>query len=340
MQMDTANSVRHSWLALALLTVLGTSGVAAGDPPVIPMRDFFRNPEQIQFQLSPNGEYVAFLKPWQTRLNVHVQRIGDDEVTRVTSATERDIYGFTWKGNDRILYVQDQGGDENFRLYAVGIDGTSPKDLTPFEKTQTRFVDELEDNDTEILISLNKRDPRIFDVYRVNVDTGEKCIIARNLFGAIRTHHAVSCNLVQAGRIVGGRTGLCREHSVMNSVFVNCPKRIMFSRAETNAADGNLYDARNAATSFCIELPAPQVLLDLAAWQEHYGLDANSRQAIIDAEFDPETLELTLTIEGEIPKCAPEGLPRGVIAEDAATPGPFDLKLGKQVIRLGAALER
>ena len=180
MQMYAAIPVRRSWLALALLLILGVSSAAAADAPLIPMKDFFRNPEKLSFQLSPNGEYVAFLMPWQTRLNVHVQKIGEDEVARVTSATERDILGFTWKGNDRILYLQDQGGDENYRLYAVGIDGSNPKNLTPYEKIQTRFVDELEDNDSEVIISHNHRDPRIFDVFRVNVDTGAEELIAQN----------------------------------------------------------------------------------------------------------------------------------------------------------------
>jgi len=181
--MRTMTSVRYVVLALAVLLCAGSMVATAAEPPLIPMRDFFRNPDQVAFELSPNGEYVAFLMPWQNRLNVHVQKVDADPATapvRVTSATERDVYGFVWKGNDRILYVQDTGGDENFRLYSVRIDGTNVKDLTPFAGIQTRFVDELIDNDTEMLISLNRRDPRIFDVYRVNVDTGDLTLIAEN----------------------------------------------------------------------------------------------------------------------------------------------------------------
>ena len=102
-----------------LLVLAGIGGFAmtgtsiAQQPPVIPMKDFFRNPEKVCFQLSPNGEYLAFLAPWQSRLNVHVQKIGEEKVTRITEATERDIMGYAWKGNGRIVYVQDTGGDEN-----------------------------------------------------------------------------------------------------------------------------------------------------------------------------------------------------------------------------------
>jgi hypothetical protein len=109
-------------------------------PRVIAMKDFFRNPEKAAFRLSPDGQYLALLKPWQTRLNVHVQKIGEDEERRITSATERDIAGYFWASNTRIAYVQDKGGDENFRLYAVNIDGSEEKDVTPFEKVRVQLI--------------------------------------------------------------------------------------------------------------------------------------------------------------------------------------------------------
>jgi dipeptidyl aminopeptidase/acylaminoacyl peptidase len=148
--------------------------------PLIPMKDFFRNPEKSAFTLSPNGEYLAFMMPWQNRMNVHVQKIGSDEFTRITSATERDLAGYFWGNNSRICYIKDKGGDENYRLYAVDIDGSNQKDLTPFEKVQVQVVDELKDNDEEMLIAMNKRDARIFDVYRININTGDMNMSAEN----------------------------------------------------------------------------------------------------------------------------------------------------------------
>ena len=148
--------------------------------PLIPLKDFFRNPTKEAYSLSPNGEYLAFLQPWETRLNVFVEKIGSGQATRVTSAKERDIENYAWKGNDRIVYVQDRGGDENYRLYAVGIDGSNPKDLTPFEKVRAQIIDRLEQNQSEILVGLNKRVPEVFDAYRINVNTGEMQMIAEN----------------------------------------------------------------------------------------------------------------------------------------------------------------
>jgi len=144
------------------------------------MKDFFRNPPKVGYSLSPNGEYLAFMQPWENRLNVFVEKIGSGQATRVTGAKERDIAGYAWKGDNRLVYIQDTGGDENYRLYAVGVDGSNPKDLTPFEKVRAQIIDRLERNESEILVGLNKRVPQVFDVYRINVNTGEMQMIAEN----------------------------------------------------------------------------------------------------------------------------------------------------------------
>ncbi|MEA2006137.1 MAG: S9 family peptidase [Acidobacteriota bacterium] len=147
---------------------------------LIPMEDFFRNPEKTGFSLSPDGEHLAFMKPWKNRLNIHVQKIGEEDVIRITSATERDIAGYFWANNNRIAYVQDRGGDENFRLYAVNINGSDEKELTPFKKVRVQLIDELKEDDEHILIGMNKRDARVFDAYRINVNSGEMEMIAQN----------------------------------------------------------------------------------------------------------------------------------------------------------------
>lgn len=168
-----------------LFLILFQSVVFSNEPtkqeaPLIPLKDFFRNPEKTSFTLSPDGLHLAFMMPWENRLNVHVQKIGSEEVTRITSATERDIAGYFWANNNRIVYVQDKGGDENFRLYAVNIDGKEPKDLTPFEKVRVMVIDDLDENEEEMIISMNKRNPQFFDVYRININTGEMEMIAEN----------------------------------------------------------------------------------------------------------------------------------------------------------------
>ena len=148
--------------------------------PLIPMKDFFKNPTKTSFLLSPNGEYLAFMQPWETRMNVYVQKIGEDKETRLTSAAERDIAGFIWAGNGRIAFIQDNGGNENFHLFIVDLDGSNLKELTPFDGVRVNLVDDLEDEDDFMLIGMNKRDSRVFDVYRINVASGEMEMIAEN----------------------------------------------------------------------------------------------------------------------------------------------------------------
>ena len=174
--------MRTRIISLLVVLVVFIFGCAPKEqiPSLIPMEDFFKNPESTGYDLSPDGEHLAFLKPWQTRLNVHVQKIGEEEVTRVTSATERDIAGYIWANNERIAYVQDTAGDENFRLYAVNIDGSGFQELTPFEKVRVGIVDELENDPEHMLIDMNKRDARVFDVYRININTGQMEMIAQN----------------------------------------------------------------------------------------------------------------------------------------------------------------
>ena len=148
--------------------------------PLIPMEDFFRNPDKSSFQISPDGQHIAYMKPWKTRMNVHVINVKTTDETRLTSSEDRGIYGYGWLGNNRIGYAKDDGGDENTHFFSVNIDGTNEIDLTPFENVQTRMIDDLEDDPDHIILGLNKRDPRIHDAFRVNVTDGTMKLIAEN----------------------------------------------------------------------------------------------------------------------------------------------------------------
>ncbi len=149
-------------------------------PSKYSVEDFFRNPERSNYQLSPGGTYLSFLAPVQRRQNVFVQQIGRSDVVQLTSETDRDISGYGWANNDRLLYIKDAGGDENFQLYAVNKDGSDPKDLTPFDGVRIQIIDGLEDIDDEIIIGMNKNNPQLFEPYRLNVNSGELHQLAEN----------------------------------------------------------------------------------------------------------------------------------------------------------------
>jgi dipeptidyl aminopeptidase/acylaminoacyl peptidase len=172
-------------LALALLgacaQAMEMNPAKPESAPLIPLRDFFRNPEGASYQVSPGGDYISWLAPWENRLNVFVQASdGSGEPRRLTDATKRDIAGYFWAAKDQIVYLQDDGGDENFHLYAVDADGGNRRDLTPFPGVRVGVVDDLRDDEDHLLISMNKRDARVFDVFRLNARTGEMELVAEN----------------------------------------------------------------------------------------------------------------------------------------------------------------
>jgi len=155
------------------------SHATTSSAPLLPLRDFFRNAEQAGHQISPDGRFLSYTAPYERRMNVFVRPLAGGEATRVTSETARDISGYFWKGN-RIVYVKDFGGDENFHVVVADLDGSALKDLTPGENVRAEIVDDLEDDDNHLILSHNRRDAEVFDVYRVDLRSGAETLIAQN----------------------------------------------------------------------------------------------------------------------------------------------------------------
>jgi dipeptidyl aminopeptidase/acylaminoacyl peptidase len=146
----------------------------------IPLEDFFKNPEKTSYQISPDGKYFSYMAPYENRMNIFVQKVGKDKATRLTGETDRDISGYYWANPNRLLYLKDDGGDENFSVYGVDKNGKNQKCLTCFEGVRTQIIDDLEDIPDEIIIGLNKRNPQVFDPYRLNIESGDMTMLAEN----------------------------------------------------------------------------------------------------------------------------------------------------------------
>ncbi len=146
----------------------------------IPLEDFFKNPEKARYQISPDGKYFSFMAPFEKRMNIFVQEIGTATAVRLTSAKDRDISSYFWKNPSRIVYLKDTGGDENFKLYGVNIDGSNLQCFTDFPKVRTEVLDDLYDFPDEMIIGMNKRNPEVFDPYRLNIVTGKMTQLAEN----------------------------------------------------------------------------------------------------------------------------------------------------------------
>ncbi|MEP7232212.1 MAG: S9 family peptidase [Ginsengibacter sp.] len=172
------------WLASVLVLSLTAYSYQSREEKaaIISVEDFFKNPEKFSWRISPDGEYISYLAPYNGHTNVFVKKIAAADAIAVTNDTARNIYNYEWKGN-RILYLQDVGGDENFQLFSVGLDGKDLKALTPFLKVRTQILDNwryIPGKEKEIMIGLNKRNPQYFDPYSINIETGEMKVLFQN----------------------------------------------------------------------------------------------------------------------------------------------------------------
>jgi dipeptidyl aminopeptidase/acylaminoacyl peptidase len=185
---------KHTLKALALSAVIiGFSVVQPSEvkaqlnqasyqsPAQIPLEDFFKNPEKLYYKLSPNGEYVSYMAPYKNRMNIFVQPMnGKSDARRLTSLEDRDIAGYFWANDNRIAYLKDNSGDENYHLFAVNIDGSNDKELTPFDKVRVSIIDDLPEQEEYMIIGLNKRNPQVNDPYRLNINSGELELLFEN----------------------------------------------------------------------------------------------------------------------------------------------------------------
>lgn len=152
------------------------------DTPLIPRKALFGNPDRTNVRISPDGVHLAWLAPHEGVLNVWVAPRQDLSSARVvTHDTLRGIRFFVWAyNNTHILYIQDQGGDENWRVYSADLSGGSVKDLTPFDGVQAHMEQISENFPDEIVVGLNNRVPQLHDLYRLNILTGEMTLLEEN----------------------------------------------------------------------------------------------------------------------------------------------------------------
>jgi dipeptidyl aminopeptidase/acylaminoacyl peptidase len=149
---------------------------------LIPRQVLFGNPERISPRISPDGTQLAWIAPSDGVLNVWVAPAGTGQgeginwsaARVVTDDSDRGIRMFAWAHDGRhLLYLQDTGGDENWRLHDVDLATMQRRDLTPFGNVQTQLIAGEKKFPTEILVGMNRDNPQLHDVYRLDLTTGE-----------------------------------------------------------------------------------------------------------------------------------------------------------------------
>lgn len=138
------------------------------------VEDYFQRPKSSQFQLSPGGKYLSYMeKQGDGKRHVFVKDIASGKVNRAIEEKDELVKGYGWINDERLVYVMDKGGNENFHIYAANVDGSNILDLTPFDGVQASIERILKDQKNFMIITMNKDNKQIFEPYKVNVVTGQ-----------------------------------------------------------------------------------------------------------------------------------------------------------------------
>ena len=141
----------------------------------------FGNPERSSPQISPDGTMLGYLAPDQGVLNVWVRTLGKTDDRVITNDRKRGVRNFTWQYDSKnIVYTQDQNGDENWRVYQTNVASKQTRDLTPYDKVRADIVGYESTHPDTLLVQMNKRDPKVFDIHRIDLKTGQVTLDTEN----------------------------------------------------------------------------------------------------------------------------------------------------------------
>ncbi len=187
--------LRRSAIGLLILSILLMLALAvpvwAQSPPLIDRELFFGDPEIAGAQISPDGSFIAFIKPFKGTRNIWVKRTADPftNAKPITADTKRPIPAYSWSRDGKyILFVQDKAGDENYNVYAVnpadtpasGQDVPAARNLTDLKSVRASIYAVPRSEPDTIYVGLNDRDPAWHDLYKVKISTGERTLIRKN----------------------------------------------------------------------------------------------------------------------------------------------------------------
>jgi len=193
--MRSIGQSRRSVIGLLILTVLMILALAAPvcpqSPPLIDRELFFGDPEIAGAQISPDGAFIAFIKPFKGTRNIWVKKTAEPftNAKPITADTKRPIPAYFWSRDGKyILFVQDKAGDENYNVYAVnpadtpasGQDVPTARNLTDVKGVRAAIYAVPRSEPDTIYVGINDRDAAWHDLYKVKISTGERTLIRKN----------------------------------------------------------------------------------------------------------------------------------------------------------------
>lgn len=190
-----------------LLLFLALCPARAELPALIPREVLFGNPERADPQISPDGSQLTWLAPDKNGvLNVWASAVGGENPHPITNETHRPIGWYAW-GEDgkHILYLQDNAGDENEHLFSADLATANVRDLTPFRGVRAQNVMTDLKHPRFVLLALNLRDRHVFDMYRVDLETGAVTLEAKNP-GDVLTWTADNDFVIRGATAFDGKT--------------------------------------------------------------------------------------------------------------------------------------
>jgi len=140
----------------------------------IPISDFFKSPEQSVFRLSPDGKYISYLKAFKGKQNIVIRSLADGREHMATSLTDYSVREYSWTYNNQIVFIQDFISLDEYKMFVLDVSTSQTRELLSLEKGRIRILNNRNRQEPDIVtIIMNKRDPANFDVYRLNVKTGD-----------------------------------------------------------------------------------------------------------------------------------------------------------------------
>lgn len=154
----------------------------AADVELIPRDALFGNPEKIAVQVSHDGKYLSWVAPLDGVLNIWVAPANEpDKAKAVTDDKARGIRNYFWSyRSGTLLYLRDTGGDEDFHLFSVDVASGTKRDLTPYPKTRAELNKSSHLHPDHVLVSMNDRDAKWHDLYKVNLADGKRELVQKN----------------------------------------------------------------------------------------------------------------------------------------------------------------
>ena len=189
-----------------VVTKPAAGGMAAA-VPLIERAKFFGNPSKAGGRLSPDGRWLSWVAPRDGVLNLWVAPLSEPAAARaLTNERGRPIRNSFWSPDSKtLLYVNDQGGDENYRLYGVDVASGVLKSYTPFEKTVVRVIGISPQVKDRVLIGLNNRDPRFHDVHSLDLASGKLTLVLQNEgYGSFNADRDLKLRLASRPNAAGG----------------------------------------------------------------------------------------------------------------------------------------